>query len=169
MGAASFKNIGQFFSCRRSVSANAVAAGAGDNTETDGATVDRYVNGSNGAAGIFMSATFFLQAQAVLGTTETCKYKATLQESDASGSGFADVAAALQPAGAADSLVLTLTDPGGGSTQVGIYQLDVNLESLKRYIRAQVHHDLSRGATDTSFYCAGFVMGGVSEGPLAVT
>lgn len=165
---ASFSKIGDFISVKRSASASAVAAGAGDNTETDGASFDRYVNGSNGSAGIFNSATFFLLAQATLATTKACTYKATLQESDASGSGFADIAAALQPSGAADSVVLTLTDPGGGSTMTGSYQLDVNLESLKRYVRAQVHQDLNAGATDVSFYAAGFVCGGNTEGPIPV-
>lgn len=166
----SFSNIGAFLSCKRSVSASAVAAGAGDNTETNGTGVDRYVNGANGAAGVYQSATFFLMAQATLSAGKKATLKATLQESSDNGGSdaFADLAATLQPEGAADSVVLTLSS-GGGSTEVGSYQKDVDLSSCERYIRAQVHIDLDAGATDTGFYCAGFIMGGVSEGALPVT
>lgn len=166
----SFSNIGAYLSCKRSVSASAIAAGAGDATETNGTGIDRYVNGSNGAAGVFQSATFFLMAQAVLSAGKKCTFKATLQESsdNAVGDAFADLAAAQQPEGAADSVVLTLSS-GGGGTEVGSYQKDVDLSGNERYIRAQVHIDLDAGATDTGFYTAGFVLGGVSEGPLPVT
>lgn len=161
-----YSKIGDFFSLKFSVGARAVAAGTGDNFETDGTGFDRYVNGVDGSAGIYNSATFILLAFATLTSAKKATYKATIQESDSLASNYTDIAAALQPGGAADSVVLTLSYVDGN--EEGSYALDINLESLKRYIRAQVHHDLDAGASDLSTYCAGFIPGGISGGPIPV-
>ena len=155
----SFQNIGAYIKQAFAVSATAVAAGAGDNTETNGSIVDRLG---------FQSAVLVLAAQATLSANKKATFKATIQDGDdASLTDAADIAAALQPSGAADSVVLTITDSGAGGTQktsVNIVE-NLNLASLKRYLRAQVHVDLDAGVTDTAHYCAVWILGGHRELP----
>lgn len=160
-----FANIGAFVSFKQSAHATAVAAGAGDNTETSGTGVDRYVNGSNGADGIYNSAVFVLLASATLSSGKKATFKATLQASAALGSGYADVAADLQPEGAADSTVLTLAYVTG--SEEGKYTHDLDLSSLDRYIRSQVHVDLDAAGTDVAEFQSGFIMGGATTIPVA--
>lgn len=127
------------------------AAGSGDNTEVDGPSIDRQNATSMSVA---------IVAQAALAATKTLVVKATIQDS-ADGSTFADVAAALQPGGAANSTVLTLTGGAGGSTERGVYQLGVNLASLRRYVRVQVLPDLNATGTDTATLAAVVSLGGL--------
>lgn len=127
------------------------AGGTGDNTEVDGLAIDRK-NATSMSVGIV--------AKAVLAATKTLVVNLTLQDS-ADGSTFADVAAALQPGGAADSAVLTLTGGAGGSTESGVYQLGVNLASLRRYVRVQVKPDLNATGTDTATVAGVIALGGL--------
>lgn len=161
MSHASFLSIAEFIKPLVSVGATAIAAGAGDATETDGQGVDRQL--SDGS--LYRSAAFVLFGKATLAASKKATFKATIQDS-ADNVTFADVAAALQPEGAADSVVLTLTDSGAGSTLYGTYEFGLSLDSLNRYIRAQVHIDLNAGATDTGFYLGGFVLGGADKRPI---
>ncbi len=162
-----FSDIGALISVRKCGLHKALAAGTGDNTEVTHSAIDRYVNGANGAAGIFNSAVCFILAEATLDALETFKIKATMQDSadDAVADPYADVAAACQPPAAAtgtraaDALVLTLTAVGA-DTYEGSVSWDVNLESLKRYLKLQTHIDLSRGATDVGNVAVGMVLGG---------
>lgn len=127
------------------------AAGTGDNTEVDGPSIDRQNATSMSVA---------IVAKAVLAATKTLVVKATVQDS-ADGVTFADVAAALQPGGAANSTVMTLTGGAGGSTESGVYQLGVNLSSLKRYVRIQVLPDLNATGTDTATVAGVVSLGGL--------
>lgn len=130
---------------------SAVAAGAGDATEVDGEDIDR----SNAH-----SACFIIQAQAVLADTKTLVLKATLQDSP-DGTTYTDVAADLQPEGAANSTVLTLTGESGGTTERGVYKLDVDLSSLDKYIRIQLLPELNATGTDTAVCSAVCLLGGL--------
>lgn len=159
----SFQKIGDYLKGFFAVAGRAVAAGAGDNAETNGSGIDRQVAGGGG---LYQSAVFCLGARAVLSANKKLTVKATFQDS-ADDSTYADIAAALQPEGAADSVVLTLTDSGAGSTLTGSYFKDLELASLRRYIRAQVHIDLDAGATDTCEYAATWQLGGLKTLPLA--
>ena len=127
------------------------AAGSGDNTEVDGPSIDRKNATSMSVA---------IVAKAVLAATKTLVVKATVQDS-ADGTSFEDVAAALQPGGAANSTVMTLTGASGGSTESGVYQLGVNLASLRRYVRIQVLPDLNAANTDTATLAGVVSLGGL--------
>ena len=106
----SFRNVGAYVKGLRTCSAQALAAGTGDATETNGPVVDRMVSGAMANSAVFM-----LAAVATLAAGKKCTLKATFQhDTDSAGGTMADVAAALQPEGAADSVVLTLTDGGAG-------------------------------------------------------
>lgn len=158
----SFKNIGAYVKTLRACSAAALAGGTGDATETNGPIVDRMVSGA-----MANSAVFSLVACATLAASKTCTIKATFQhDTDSAGGTMTDVAAALQPEGAADSTVLTLTDSGSGGTQSGFYERSVDLSSLNRYIRAQVHIDLNAANTDIGFHSSTWVLGGHDQLPV---
>lgn len=130
------------------------AGAAGDNTEVTGETIDR-----NNA----MSATFVVNAKAVLAANETLTVKATLQHyiNDA----WADMDADQQPGGAANSTIFTLTGPGGGGTVQGSAEIDVDLSRNGDDIRIQVLPDLSRANTDTATVAAVCVLGGLVMAP----
>ncbi len=151
----SFNNIGAYLKCIRSVSASAIAAGSGDATETTGAYVDRLG---------FQSANAFLMTQATVSSGKKATFKMTLQHGDTDGSGAADAGATLQPEGAADSVVETLSYVTG--TEYGSYDYDIDLSSLGRYILLQVHVDLDNSGTDVAFYCGGFILGGKYATPI---
>jgi hypothetical protein len=133
------------------------AAGSGDNTEYNGVSIDREDA---------HSCVFAVCARAVLTATKLLTLKATLQHSDvAANEGFADVAAALQPGGTADSVVMVLTGGAGGSTEHGTYKLVTDLSALKRYVRIQVHADLDHSGTDTAAVGVACMMNNVIESP----
>jgi len=127
------------------------AGAAGDNAQVNGISVDRKDA---------TSASVVVTARAVLAATKTLTVKLIVQDS-ADGTTFTNVAAALQPAGAADSVVLTLTGGAGGSTENGQYQLGLNLASLRRYVRVQLTPDLNATGVDTATVAALFVLGGL--------
>jgi hypothetical protein len=160
----SFNNIGAYIATLRACSATAIAGGAGDNTETNGPTVDR----QQGSPGLGMTKSAVLQVAVVatLAASKKCTVKATIQhDSDSAFGSPVDVPAALQPNGAADSVIVTLTDGGAGGTQSGFFEHSLNLLSLNRYIRAQVHIDLDAGATDIGAYGASWALGGGEQLP----
>ena len=151
-------DFGQLLGCDLALARDLVAAGTGDNSEVNGNTIDRYVNDTDGSDGVFESVVFAITARAVLTDKKSLTLKATLQES-ADASSWADVAASLQPEGAADSTILTLTS-SGGTTETGIYKLEVNCASLERYVRIQVHADLNAGSADVADVHAVAIKGG---------
>jgi hypothetical protein len=163
-------NLGAIMTAKLSVIGEAVAAGTGDNTENTGAAVDRLVeslaDGSgSGGKSLAMCAKIIIAAFATLSSGKKATFKATLQDSESDSSGFADVAAALQPEGAADSVVLTLSYVDG--SEQGVYEENINLESLKRYLKLQVHVDLDAGATDTARYTGVILLGGFKQIPVS--
>lgn len=127
------------------------AAGTGDNTQADGLAIDRKDA---------TSASIAIVAKATLAATKTLTVKLVVQDS-ADGVTFADVAAGLQPGGSANSTVMTLTGAAGGSTESGLYQLGINLSSLKRYIRVRLTPDLNATGTDTATVAAVVSLGGL--------
>lgn len=149
------RDIGALFDIGVAEVVPTITSGAGaDGVEQNGLVIDRQDA---------LSAVFALLLEATLDEDETAIAQLTLQEGDESdGSDMADVAAALQPEGAAASSVLTLTGGSGGSTETGAYKFDVDLSSLKRYVRVQVELTLSRGATDTGTVAIAYILGGRS-------
>ena len=129
------------------------AAGAGDNTEVQGATIDRQDN---------LDLVLVLTGVATLAATETISIvNIDIQESD-DGAAF-DTAVNLV---ATDQVVAT--GGGGGTTEDFAYHLKVDLgEALvrKRYLRFNVTYDLSAGATDTARAGASAVLLGARVKP----
>lgn len=163
MAHASLNDLGSLIGCDLALARDLIAAGTGDNSEVNGSTIDRYVNDSDASDGIFESVVFAITARAVLTDKKSLTLKATLQES-ADDSTWTDAAATLQPGGAADSTVLTLTS-SGGTTETGIYKLSVNCASLARYVRIQVHADLNASGTDVADVHAVAIKGGAGSLP----
>lgn len=153
MGAAFPRDIGALLSCGLAHVEPTITSGAGaDGVEQNGEIIDRQDA---------LSAVFTVVCEAVLQAGETAIIQLTLQEDDDSAGGtMADVAAALQPGGAAATAVLTLTGETGGSTERGAYQFDVDLSSLKRYVRVQMECTLSSTATDTATVAVTYALGG---------
>lgn len=165
MNMAATKNIGALLDLAGPVAAHAIAAGLGDNIETDGADVDRLPKGLD-VAERFDSAVVAAFVRATLAATETATVTITIQDApedattpDTAGT-YADVAAALQPT------ALVLTGGGGGTTETGVIDHNIRLSGLRRFVRIQVLIDLSAGVTDIGSYGAGWVLGGPQVMPV---
>jgi len=157
-GLASERGMADGITLAGAVGASAVAGGAGDNTETNGAEFDRLPPGPDDAQR-YDSAAVAIFAQATLTATETATLTATIQHTDVTGGAFADIPAADQPT------PLVLTGGGGGTTEQDALKFAVRLSKLKRFVRVQVLIDLSAGATDVGAYGGGFVAGGAAVVP----
>jgi len=143
MNVATHRNIGALLTSAAAGAVFATAAGAGDNTEVDGPYVDR----SN-----HLSAKLVIAFKAVLQATETLSIAANLQD-DADGAGAGvDFGDALANA-------VVATGAGGGSTEEGTVELDVNLSGAKQYLRAQFTPNLSASGTDTAIVVATLILG----------
>lgn len=126
------------------------AGGAGDNTEVDGAWIDRQG---------FESVVAYVVITATLGAGETCTVIGNLQAS-ATAAGASPVDIGTAPA------ALVLTSVGGG-TEVGVLEIPGNLvqSDVARYIRAQFTPDLSAANTDTFEASMVYVLGGADVLP----
>lgn len=164
MSFAGLSSLGEYIDCDLAMARDLIAAGTGDNSEVDGNTIDRYVNGSDATDGIFDSVVFAVTCRAVLTDKKSLTVKATLQDS-ADGSSWADVAATYQPGGAADSTLRTLTS-AGGTTETSVDEIAVNAVPLRRYLRIQLHADLNASGTDVADIHAVAVKGGASRLPV---
>lgn len=138
--------------------ATAVAAGSGDNTESDGVWVDR----EDASSGIAMSAKLVIAYEAVLAENETLSLTVNIQDDD-------DSAGGGTPADFGTAYVKTVVATGGsgGSTERGTLELDFDLGSARQYLRSQITPDLSRGATDTANVSAAWVFFGAKNGPMS--
>jgi hypothetical protein len=162
-------NLGAVMTAKLSVVGEAIAAGTGDNTENTGVAVDRLVESiadgaGSGGKSLAMSCKIVIAAFATLTAGKKATYKATLQDSEVEGSGYADVAAAFQPEGAADSVVITQSATGANQS---VYEENINLEALKRYLKLQVHVDCDAGATDTARYTGTIILMGFKQIPVS--
>lgn len=123
---------------------NATAAGSGDNTEVDGATLDTAALSARANSVVFV-----VQARATLTADKTLTVTANLQDS-ANGSNWTDI---TDPA-----VILTLTATGGGTGRIGY-----DLTRARRYVRIQATPDLSHSATDTATISGIAVFGGLDR------
>lgn len=136
------RDIGSYITTRFADQIDAVAAGAGDATESDGEWVNR--RETDPANLNVESAKLVIAWEAVLGATETLSLAANIQDATASdGTGAADYGDALANA-------VVATGGAGGSTERGVTELDVNLEGANQFIRSQITPDLSAANTDTA-------------------
>lgn len=128
------------------------AGGAGDNTEVDGAYIDRRD---------FASLKVVIGYTATLGAGESLSLAFNLQD-DADGSGVGiDFGTAYGPAIVASS--------GGGGTVTGVVEFDFDLSGAKQYVRGQFTPNLSRATTDVAELSMKYILGGKSSGPASAS
>lgn len=168
----SMSNLGSHIKQVLGVTAFATAGGAGDATEASGPSIDRSQAGvafaANNGSHLAQSLSLNLIASATLAAGKKCTYVLTLQHGIlGDGSDWVDLPDALQPGGKADSVVLTITDGGGGGTSTGNFAFNLNLESLNRFLRVQVTPDLNAANTDTSFMTVSVNLHGFRNVPVS--
>jgi hypothetical protein len=145
-----------------------VADSATDNVAVDGEVIDRLVANSQMAK----SATILIPFLATLSATETVSFLVTIKDS-ADGSSFG-AATTLQAS------TVAATGEGGGSNEGGLVEINLSLDSYRRYVKVQVTCDLSQAdipevvepptpaveATDTATWACAVVLGGFSRFPV---
>ncbi len=132
------------------------AAAGNDNVEVDGNFVSR--KGANSSE-VPLSGKLIISFTAVLDATETLTIAANLQDAvDAAGLLVADYGDAFASA-------IVATGGGGGTTERGVVEIDVDLSAARGFIRDQITADLSRGATDTVAISSIFVLSGENRAP----
>jgi hypothetical protein len=153
MSQAFLRDFGSFHTAKFADQADAVAAGAGDATESNGVYVDARGYGS---------ASLWAFYEAVLAEDETLTLTANAQDaSDGSGTGVADF-------GTAYAATVVATGGTGGSTERGAVRLaDLNLAGSAGYLRSQVTPNLSNSATDTLRLQLVWVFGPGAEIPVS--
>lgn len=131
--------------------ANGVAAGANDAVEQDG--VWALHRG-------YMSAELVVTVLATLGAAETATIIGNAQDAtDDAGAGAADFGDV--PA------TLVLTGGGGGTTELGVLRIPLNLRTARGYIRGQYTIDLSAASLDVFESTVVYVLGGADVEPAA--
>lgn len=124
----------------------ATAAGSGDNTEVNGAWLDRMISG-----GVALSAKLVINYTTTLTADATLSFGVQMRDAtDDQGTGAADY-------GDAVAKTVVATGESGGSTETGTVEVDIDLAGAKQYIQAQITPDLSAGATDTAAWSATMV------------
>lgn len=132
---------------------HATAGGAGDNTEKSGVWIDRQG---------FLSAKLIIVYEATLSEGKTLSITANLQDaSTAAGTDAADYGEKFP------TTVVATGGEDGGSTEVGVVELDFNLVEARRFVRAQFTPDLSATDTDVAIVAATLVLGGSDVVPPA--
>lgn len=155
---ASMNDAGALLAARYAVAGvDVTAGGSGDNTEVDGAWIDRQG---------FNNLKVVVAYTATLAAGATIAIAANLQDaSDSAGTGDADYGTALA------STVQATGDAGspGGSTETGVVELDFDLSGADRYVRIQFTPNLSASGTDTAELAAVYVLAGSNENPVTAT
>jgi hypothetical protein len=134
------------------------AAGAGDNTAVVGSTIDR-LDAATGS--LARSAAFALAWTTTLAATKTLSFKTVKVEQSSDGTNWDATAyftLTVDPG-------VVATGPGGGGTVAGTTQVNVDLNSAKRYVRFDWTPDLSNTATDTATIVAAGVLAGYDRIP----
>lgn len=149
MSGPAFRNSGAFNKAVGCGAVSATAAGAGDNTEITGATINRADHGYPQSAKVVVS------YKTTLSASETLKFGLKYQTSS-DGSSW-DTAVVVQAA---------TTDKTGAATNfVGEVEYDVDLSGLKQYVRFNLTPDLSASGTDTMVVSYVAMLGGARSLP----
>jgi hypothetical protein len=148
MGAPHISNVGSYVKNVACGATRATAAGAGDNTAVTGAGIDRL--GYNSAK---FTVAYKTSLTAAATLSLQCEYQTSADNSSW------DTAVVLQ--------ALTVVKTGAVSAFVGDLSFNLDLESLKRYVRFNFTPDLSAGATDTVDAAAVATLGGPNALPAA--
>lgn len=136
----------------------ATAGGAGDNTEVDGAWIDRIPTD----AGAFHSAKLVINYTTTLAQAATLSFAVQMQDAtDSSGTAVADYA---------DAIAATVVSTGdtGGSTNTGTVEVDIDLVAARGFVRAQITPNLSAANTDTAAWSAVMILFGSDRQPLTL-
>ena len=128
------------------------AGGAGDNTEVNGASVDRKTGGV-----LRHNATLVILHRSVLAAAATLSISVQLQDSP-DNTNWTDF-------GDAHNLGVVSTGGGGGSTEIDVEEIVLSVAGAERYIRAQVTPNLSAANTDTSGVAAIWMLSGGDKTP----
>lgn len=149
-------DIGAYITTRAGGGGRLVAAGTGDNTAVVGPYVAR--------PGMALSAKLVITARAVLAAAATLTVDDVLIEhaSAVGGTGNASFRAVNNTAS-----TLTLTGGSGGTTELGVLEIDVDLAGGMEFLRATYTPDLSAANTDTAEVTATWIFGGQSSLPAA--
>lgn len=152
---ASMNNAGALLAARYAAAGvDVTAGGTGDNTEVDGAWIDRRG---------FNSLKVVIPYTATLAATKTLSIAANLQDASASdGTGAADYGTAL-------AATVQATGATGGSTETGVVELDYDVSGCDRYVRIQFTPNLSATGTDVAEMGAVYILAGSTENPVTAT
>lgn len=132
------------------------AGGAGDNTATALAWVDRLP----AARGPYHGAKLVISGRATLAQGATLTLTTLVRDATSNaGAGAADVGTAVAHG-------VVATGGTGGSTEVFTAEVDVDLMSLREFVGVTVTGDLSAGATDTAELQAVWMFSGSDRGPI---
>lgn len=150
------KNIGPYITSRAGGSGSATAAGSGDNTEVDGAWVNRRDTTAND---MFDSAKLVITYRTTLTAAKTLSFAVNIQDAtDDSGTGAADYGTAL---------AATVVKTGALTDARDTLEFDFDLSGANQFVRAQVTPDLSNTATDTVDWQAVWVFGANKRVPVS--
>lgn len=144
------QGMAELLAARYGAISTATAGGTGDNTEVDGAYIDRTG---------FQSVKLVIGYKAVLGSNATLSLSAKIQDATSSGGAVADFGSEMAKAIVASGGV-------SGATVTGVVELDFDISGADDFIRAVYTPDLSAANTDTvTMYCA-VVLAGATEQPV---
>lgn len=128
----------------------ATAGGSGDNTEVNGAWLDR----KSSDRGPYHSAKLVISYTTTLAAAATLTFAANIQDAtDGSGTSAADFGSAL-------TATTVATGPGGGGTLTGTIEMDFDISNAREFVRAQITPNLSAANTDTCSFQAQWIFGG---------
>lgn len=152
---ASMNNVGALLAARYAAAGvDATAGGTGDNTEVNGAWIDRRG---------FNSLKVVIPYTATLAEDATLSIAANLQDASASdGTGAADYGDAL-------ASTVQATGDAGGSTETGVVELDFDVSGCDRYVRIQFTPNLSAANTDVAEMGAVYVLAGSTDNPVTAS
>jgi hypothetical protein len=153
MGMADVRDLHAVASVRRAAANTAVTAGgAGDATAVTGVIIDR------AALGWPKSIVAAIPYTATLAQAATLSLAYTFQHGDAS-----NLSDAATYASATTAVVAT--GGTGGSTETGTFEVGINIEGAKRYVRLNFTPDLSASGTDTAALSAVIAFAGADRLP----
>lgn len=127
----------------------ATAAGAGDNTEVDGPTIDRRALSDRGHTAMLL-----VPYTTALASGQSLSASLQFQDS-ADGSNWDDLEAAQVQSQAG----------GGGGTFTGVFAYRLPIRRARRYIRVQFTPNLSASGTDTAAWSGVVVIAGQQQLP----
>lgn len=130
----------------------ATAGGAGDNTQSDAAWIDRRN---------FYSAKVVVNWTATLAEGETLSLAAVFRDATS------DAGAGAASYGPTVATTVVATGPTGGGTVNGTTEYDLDLAAAKAFVQARITPDLSRANTDTAAYSVVYVLAGGVNNPIS--